>query len=138
MPDIIKVSTSKLTSTANSFQATGNQIKSITTQMTTLVNSLNGSVWSDEAASAYKKKFGQLQDDINRMIKMVNEHVTDLNEMAREYENAAATIVTDEELEKQEKANQELFEDELYNNLEGKEENLLYEDIYNNNENILD
>ena len=30
MPDIIKVSTSKLTSTANSFQATGNQIKSIT------------------------------------------------------------------------------------------------------------
>ena len=58
--------------------------------------------------------------------------------MAREYENAAATIVTDEELEKQEKANQELFEDELYNNLEGKEENLLYEDIYNNNENILD
>ena len=72
MPDIIKVSTSKLTSTANSFQATGNQIKSITNQMTTLVNSLNGSVWSDEAAS--------------RMIKMVNEHVTDLNEMAREYE----------------------------------------------------
>ena len=52
MPDIIKVSTSKLTSTANSFQATGNQIKSITNQMTTLVNSLNGSVWSDEAASA--------------------------------------------------------------------------------------
>ena len=42
MPDIIKVSTSKLTSTANSFQATGNQIKSITNQMTTLVNSLNG------------------------------------------------------------------------------------------------
>lgn len=37
MPDIIKVSTSKLTSTANSFQATGNQIKSITNQMTTLV-----------------------------------------------------------------------------------------------------
>lgn len=61
-----------------------------------------------------------------------------ISSMAREYENAAATIVTDEELEKQEKANQELFEDELYNNLEGKEENLLYEDIYNNNENILD
>ena len=61
-----------------------------------------------------------------------------ISAMAREYENAAATIVTDEELEKQEKANQELFEDELYNNLEGKEENLLYEDIYNNNENILD
>ena len=87
MAGIIKVSTAKLTSTANSFQSTGNQIKSITNQMTTLVNSLNGSVWSDDAANAYKKKFGQLQDDINRMIKMVNEHVTDLNEMAREYES---------------------------------------------------
>lgn len=86
MAGIIKVSTAKLTSTANSFQSTGNQIKSITNQMTTLVNSLNGSVWSDDAANAYKK-FGQLQDDINRMIKMVNEHVTDLNEMAREYES---------------------------------------------------
>ena len=45
--------------------------------------------------------------------------------MAKEYENAAATIVTDEELEKQERANQELFEEELLNNLDGKEENLL-------------
>lgn len=61
-----------------------------------------------------------------------------ISQMAKEYENAAATIVTDEELEKQEKANQELFEEELFNNLEGKEENLLYEDIYNDNENILD
>ena len=74
------------------------------------------------------------KETINKLTNMSNT----ISAMAREYENAAATIVTDEELEKQEKANQELFEDELYNNLEGKEENLLYEDIYNNNENILD
>ena len=88
MTGTLKVSTAKLTSTANSFNSTGQQIKNITSQMTSLVNALSGSVWSGDAASAYKKKFSELQDDINRMAKMVNEHVTDLNNMAREYERA--------------------------------------------------
>lgn len=88
MTGTLKVSTAKLTSTANSFNSTGNQIKNVTNQMTTLVNALSGTVWSGDAANAYKKKFGQLQDDINRMVKMVNEHVTDLNAMAKQYETA--------------------------------------------------
>lgn len=71
-------------------------------------------------------------------ISKLNNMSDTISQIAREYENAAVTIVTDEELEKQEKANQELFEEELYNNLEGKEENLLYDEIYNNNENIID
>ncbi|MDO4555687.1 MAG: WXG100 family type VII secretion target, partial [Lachnospiraceae bacterium] len=87
--------TSKLTSTANSFNSTGNQIKSLTSQMSSMVNGLSGSIWSGDASTAYKKKFNDLQDDISRMIKMVNEHVTDLNEMAKEYETAeAANIAT--------------------------------------------
>jgi WXG100 family type VII secretion target len=87
MTGTIKVNTTKLISTANSFNSTGKQIKNITTQMTSTVNSLSGSVWSGDAANAYKKKFQQLQDDINRMINMINEHVTDLNKMADEYKN---------------------------------------------------
>lgn len=71
-------------------------------------------------------------------ISKLNNMSNTISQMAQEYENAAVTIVTDEELEKQEKANQELFEEELLNNLNGKEENLLYDDVYNNNENILD
>ena len=74
------------------------------------------------------------KETINRLNNMSNT----ISQMAKEYENAAATIVSDEELEKQEKANLELFEEELYNNLEGKEENLLYNEIYNNNENIIE
>ena len=70
-------------------------------------------------------------------ISKLNNMSNTISQMAQEYENAAVTIVTDEELEKQEKANQELFEEELLNNLDGKEENLLYDDVYNNNENIL-
>lgn len=61
-----------------------------------------------------------------------------ISQMAKEYENVAATVVTDEEIENQEKQNKVLFEDELLSNLENKEENLLYEDLYNNVENILD
>ena len=86
-----------------------------------------------------------LPETTTRTLEENRETVSKLNnmsntiyQMAQEYENAAATIVTDEELEKQEKANQDLFEEELYNNLEGKEENLLYDDVYNNNENIID
>lgn len=93
MTGTLKVSTAKLTSTANALSSTGNQIKNITTQMTNTVNALTGTVWSGDAANAYKKKFSQLQDDINKMIKMVNEHVTDLNEMARTYEKAEAANV---------------------------------------------
>ena len=74
------------------------------------------------------------KDTINKL----NNMSSTISQMAKEYENAAATIVTDEELEKQEKQNQEIFEDELYNNLEGKQENLLYDEIYQNNENIID
>lgn len=90
MTGTLKVSTSKLISTANSFNSTGSQIKSITNQMTSLVNALSGNVWTGDAANAYKRKFSALQDDINRMISMINEHVTELNEMARDYEKTEA------------------------------------------------
>lgn len=88
MVGTLKVEPSRLKSTANNFQSTGQHIQRMTQAMTTIVNQLSGQVWSGEAADAYKRKFGQLQDDINRMVKMINEHVTDLNEMASEYERA--------------------------------------------------
>lgn len=88
MTGTIKVDTAKLRSTASSFQNTGNSIKSTTNQMMSLVSSLTGSVWSGDAATAYTRKFNELKDDIDRIIKMVNEHVTDLNNMAQEYETA--------------------------------------------------
>ncbi len=85
MTGTLKVNPAKLKSTATSFNSTGNQIKTIMNQMMTLVNSLNGTVWSGDAATAYKKKFSELQDDISKMLSMINEHVTDLNAMADEY-----------------------------------------------------
>ena len=94
MASTIKVSTSKLRSTANAFNSTGSQVRSITNQMVTLVNALNGQVWSGDAANAYKQKFSQLQDDINRMASMINEHVTDLNNIAQEFDRAESSNVS--------------------------------------------
>lgn len=94
MNGIIKVETSKLTRTANQFNATGNNIKSITSNMTSIVNSLSGVIWQGNASMAYKKKFNDLQDDINRIVKMINEHVEDLNQMAREYDAAEARNIS--------------------------------------------
>ena len=74
------------------------------------------------------------QDTIHKLSKMSDT----ISQMAKEYEDAAATIVTDEELKEQEKANREIFEEELFTNLEGKEDNLLYDDLASNNEGILD
>ncbi len=86
MVGTLKVTPARLRSTAQGFASTGQHIQRMTQSMTNVVNQLSGSIWSGDAADAYKRKFGQLQDDINRMVKMINEHVTDLNAMASEYE----------------------------------------------------
>lgn len=88
MTGTLNVEPSKLKETAGTFQATGNQIKNLTDQMMTTVKSLTGEVWSGEAASAYVNKFTQLEDDIRKMLSMINEHVTELQEMASGYESA--------------------------------------------------
>ena len=59
--------------------------------MTQKVGELTGSVWSGEAASAYVKKFSELQDDMQRMKRMIDEHVQDLNTMAKAYQTAEST-----------------------------------------------
>lgn len=53
-----------------------------------------------------------------------------INDMADSYQEAAATIVTEEDLKEQEKQNIELFMDELRQNLDGLENNMLYEELY--------
>lgn len=97
MNGTLKVTPSKLKSTAASFQTAGNQIKTLTGQMTSTVKSLSGQVWSGDAATKYVNKFNGLNDDIQRMIKMVNEHVQDLNDMANAYEKAEQANITSAE-----------------------------------------
>lgn len=97
MNGILKVTPAKLKSTASSFQSAGNQIKTLTNQMTTTVKSLSGQTWSGDAATKYVNKFNGLNDDIQKMVKMINEHVQDLNDMANAYEKAEQANVTSAE-----------------------------------------
>ena len=84
---ILKVTPEKLIEASTEFSSTGKNIRSLTQEMNEIVNSLK-SVWMGEAASGYSTKFNELSDDIEKINRMIQEHVTDLNEMAREYQAA--------------------------------------------------
>lgn len=87
MEGIIKVTPEKLINTAEEFNSANSQVQTLTQQMIQTVDSLKNA-WEGEAATAYNAKFHQLEDDMNRMHSMINEHVTDLKEMARQYQTA--------------------------------------------------
>lgn len=84
MEGIIKVDPQKLISTSEEFGTTGGQVKTITDNMMSIIDSLK-SIWEGDAATAYNTKFHQLDDDMQRMYSMIQEHVKDLNEMAQQY-----------------------------------------------------
>ena len=88
MTGTLKVDTKSLTKAANSFKTTGSQIQKLTQNMMDTVNKLTGNVWSGDAAKAYTTQFKGLQDDMQRMHRMINEHVSDLTAMAKEYEQS--------------------------------------------------
>jgi len=87
MEGILKVTPEKLMATANEFSQSGKVVSSLTSEMLSIINSLKG-IWQGEAAASYSNKFLALQSDIEKINRMINEHVEDLNEMAREYQSA--------------------------------------------------
>lgn len=82
--NIIKVSPEKLLSTASDFSSQGSTISSLTSQMLNIVSSLS-SAWEGDAAAAYMNKFKSLESDIQVMNRMIQEHVSDLEQMANLY-----------------------------------------------------
>ncbi|MCR4924549.1 MAG: WXG100 family type VII secretion target [Lachnospiraceae bacterium] len=87
MEGILKVTPEKLIQASGEFSQTGKTISSLTAEMITIVNSLKN-IWQGEAADSYNSRFFSLQDDIEKINRIIQEHVNDLNEMAREYQNA--------------------------------------------------
>jgi len=84
----LKVTPEELTSTAGEFQNTGSQVRNLTSQMLETVTGLLNSSWIGDAATAYINKFRQLDTDIERMHRMINEHVEDLQVISQEYTTA--------------------------------------------------
>lgn len=89
MNGILRVEPQQLISTASEFSNQGSTISNLTSQMVSLVTGLS-SAWEGDAATMYINKFKGLEDDIQRMIAMVNEHASDLEEMASIYLEADA------------------------------------------------
>ena len=90
MTGLLKVTPEKLIAASNEFSTVGKTVRSLTQEMNDIVSSLK-SVWMGEAATGYGSKFAELSDDIEKINRMIQEHVTDLNNMAREYQTAEDT-----------------------------------------------
>lgn len=87
MDGILKVTPAELKNASAEFGAKSGEIKGLTGEMMNLVNGLN-SVWQGEAATAFSNKFKELQDDMDKIYKMIQEHSKDLMDMATKYETA--------------------------------------------------
>ncbi len=101
MNGTLRVTPEKLISTAQTFSSTAGTVQNLTSSMLSTVEGLSGS-WAGEAATAYYNKAKGLQESINKMVRMINEHSTDLQAMAQSYQEAertaqetAATLQTD-------------------------------------------
>ncbi len=90
MTGTLKVTPEKLISTSTEFKNQGSKIRTLTQQMLQIVNSLSSS-WEGEAQKAYSTRFKALDGDMAQIQVKINEHVSDLNEMAQTYKQAEST-----------------------------------------------
>ncbi|MBQ6019658.1 MAG: WXG100 family type VII secretion target [Clostridia bacterium] len=83
----LNVNAQDLVNTAQLFSESGARVASVTDEMMSLITGLTGA-WAGDASQAYISKFSALDDDIMRMLGMINEHVEDLETMAQNYADA--------------------------------------------------
>ena len=81
---ILKVTPEELDSKATEFKNVMQQTKTLTDDMMSAVTGL-AAVREGEASQAYINKFKQLQTDMDTMGRMIDEHVTNLQNSAKEY-----------------------------------------------------
>lgn len=86
---ILNVNAQDLINTADMFEQSGSTVNQLTSEMLGLVTGLS-SVWEGDVAQMYISKFTSLEDDIEKMVGMITEHVSDLYEMASNYMDAEA------------------------------------------------
>ena len=79
---------------------------------------------------------GRTLEENKSTIYKLNSMSETISNIAQNYKEAAATIVDEKELRKQEEENFQIFEKELQNNLEGIEENILFDDLYSPEDNL--
>ncbi|MDO4799298.1 MAG: WXG100 family type VII secretion target [Bacillota bacterium] len=83
----LKVQPEQLIAKSNELASEKTAIISIMDQAKTEITSLTG-VWKSEASEEYQGRFKQVYDDIDNMLAIVSEHISDLNEAANIYIDA--------------------------------------------------
>lgn len=87
MDAMLKVTPEKLIETAGQFQNTEANIRNLTQEMLSVVESLKP-IWQGEAATGFANRFAALSEDMNRLYTMIRKHADDLTEIAAEYSRA--------------------------------------------------
>ena len=88
----LRVTPEKLKNKSQEFNASDRQVQSLTQQMLDIVGQLNGT-WAGEAASAYYTKLKGMNNDMQKLHRMINEHTTDLSEIATTYQQSEQRAV---------------------------------------------
>ena len=92
MDGLLRVTPEQLITTSNEFSNKASTIGSLTTEVMNLFTGLSGG-WEGEGATAYITRFKGLDEDIQKLTRMIQEHSTDLNEMAEAYKKAESQVV---------------------------------------------
>lgn len=83
----LRVTPEKMISVSGQFGQSDSKVNSLTQSMMDIVNQLN-STWAGEAATGYYTKLKGLSGDMQKLHRMIQEHTTDLQDMARTYQEA--------------------------------------------------
>ncbi len=87
MNTMLKVTPEKLIEAAGDFQNTEANVRSLTEEMISIVDSLKP-VWQGEAATGFANKFAALSDDMNKLYALIRKHSDSLTDIANEYRQA--------------------------------------------------
>lgn len=84
---VIKVDYADLNTAATAFSSNATKVRNLTNKMLATIKEAGGT-WTGEASQAYLGQFAKLDDDMKKMYDMIQEHVSDLKEMAKNYKKA--------------------------------------------------
>ena len=83
----LRVTPEKMLSASTQFQQSDTAVNNLTKNMMEIASQLS-TTWAGEAATEYYGKLRGLEADMQKLHKMIQEHTTDLQEMARAYQEA--------------------------------------------------
>lgn len=90
----ILVTTEALTQKSSEFSTKASEVKNLHDEMLNKVKAMMG-VWEGEAATSYSSKFNSLSTGMDKIYRMIQEHVTDLNTMAETFAAAESAAVSE-------------------------------------------